>query len=61
MKHNIRIAVLGSTGYVGLELINILTNHPSVDITFLGSDFNSGKTINSFDKRITKKIYLSLI
>ena len=49
MKNKLKVAVLGSTGYVGLELINILTNHPIVDIKFLGSDSSANKKINSFD------------
>ena len=52
MKDNIKIAVLGSTGYVGLELINILSKHPKVSIQALGSDTFPGKDINDFDSRI---------
>ena len=38
MKNKIRVAVLGSTGYVGMELVKILSNHSYVDINFLGSE-----------------------
>ena len=38
MKKKIRVAVLGSTGYVGMELVKILSNHSYVDINFLGSE-----------------------
>ena len=38
MKHSYTVAVLGSTGYVGLELVKILSNHPDVKINFLGSE-----------------------
>ena len=34
MKNKIRVAVLGSTGYVGMELVKILSNHSYVDINF---------------------------
>ena len=55
MQDKVKIAVLGSTGYVGLELINILSKHPNILIQALGSDTFPGKNINEFDKRITKK------
>ena len=35
MKDTINIAIAGATGYVGLELIKILENHPKVKIIFL--------------------------
>ncbi len=38
MSNKINVAVLGSTGYVGMELVKILSNHENVNINFLGSD-----------------------
>ena len=38
MNKVINVAVLGSTGYVGLELIKILVNHPHIKINFLGCE-----------------------
>ena len=52
MKNKINVAILGSTGYTGLELVSILVHHPSVSLKFLGSESNAGKYINSFDKRL---------
>ena len=52
MKKLITVAVLGSTGYVGLELINILSSHSSVKIVFLGSENFPYKDIRDFDNRI---------
>ena len=34
MNKIIKVAVLGSTGYVGLELVKILMKHPKVLINF---------------------------
>ncbi len=50
MKNKIKVAVLGSTGYVGMELVKILSNHSYVDINFLGSETIHGtylKNINN--------------
>ena len=49
MNNKIKVAVLGCTGYTGLELVYILNKHPNVIIKFLGSQNNSGKYINKFD------------
>ena len=32
MKDSLKVAVAGATGYVGLELIRILSRHPKVKI-----------------------------
>ncbi len=55
--HNkINVAVIGATGYTGLDLILILSKHPKVKIVNLCATKNLGKSINSFDKRIKKKV-----
>ena len=38
MNKKTKVAVLGSTGYVGMELVKILNKHPNVIINFLGSE-----------------------
>ena len=52
MDKIIKVAVLGSTGYTGIELVNILYSHPKVKICFLGSQSSSGHDRNKFDKRL---------
>ena len=42
------VAVLGSTGYVGLELVKILHNHPNVKINFLGCENPKNLSVNFF-------------
>ena len=54
MNKKINAAVLGCTGYTGLELINILYKHPEVSINFLGTQNNEGAYINEFDQRFKK-------
>jgi len=55
MKDSINIAIAGATGYIGLELIKILSKHPKVQILYLCATKSIGKSIFSFDKRINKK------
>ena len=51
-----KVAVIGATGYTGLDLIHILSKHPRVKINNLCATKNLGKEISYFDKRIKKKL-----
>ena len=44
MSKKLSVAILGSTGYVGLELIKILSNHPKVKIVYLCAQKSIGKS-----------------
>ena len=55
MNKIIKVAVLGSTGYVGLELVKILMKHPKVLINFLGCENNPNKRLKNFDDSINDK------
>ena len=55
MSKKLSVAILGSTGYVGLELTKILSNHPNVEIVFLGSENNTDTSIEKAGKLILEK------
>ncbi len=42
----IKVAVLGATGYAGIELVRILSAHPEVELCILGSHSFDGKPID---------------
>jgi N-acetyl-gamma-glutamyl-phosphate reductase len=42
----VKVGIVGGAGYTGGELIRILLNHPSVDITFIHSRSNAGKPVH---------------
>ena len=52
MIDSINIAVIGSSGFVGLELIKILKKHKKVKIRYLCAKKSVGKSIVSFDKSL---------
>ena len=54
MKDSLKIAIAGATGYVGLELIKILSRHPKVKIIYLCAKKSVGKNIKVFDNTIKK-------
>ena len=42
----IKVAVLGATGYAGIELVRILSSHPEVKLEILGSHSFAGEPIS---------------
>ncbi len=46
MTDKIKIAVLGATGYAGIELVRLLTAHPNADIEIVGSQSFAGQKIS---------------
>mgnify|MGYP001187055103 FL=1 len=52
----INIVIAGATGYVGLDLVKILSLHPKANIKYLCAQKKIGKKIQFFDKRIKKKL-----
>ena len=59
-QKKINIAVIGATGYTGLDLIFLLSKHPKILISHLCATKNLGKNISFFDKRIKKNYLKSL-
>ena len=48
MKFRVNAAVVGSTGYTGIELIRLLSFHKKVEISYLISKSNYGKKYQIF-------------
>ena len=55
MSKKVSVAILGSTGFVGLELVGILSRHPNVNIVFLGTENNPNASISEFNNSIKDK------
>tara|TARA_B100000575_G_scaffold125605_1_gene100249 strand:+ start:1452 stop:2480 length:1029 start_codon:yes stop_codon:yes gene_type:complete len=49
MNNLVNVAVLGSTGYVGMELVHLLSKHENININFLGSDSIEEKYLTNID------------
>ncbi len=58
MINKLKIAVIGATGYTGLELVYLLSKHPKAKIINLCATKNIGKKISMFEKRIKKNLPL---
>ena len=50
--HKLNVLVAGSTGYIGIQLIKLLSNHKSVFIKYLCGNTSIGKKISYFDKTL---------
>jgi N-acetyl-gamma-glutamyl-phosphate reductase len=49
-----KVAVVGASGYAGVELIRILLKHPKVQIAFLGANTQAGQMITSAYPHLNK-------
>ena len=56
MRESVNVIVAGATGYIGIELIKILVNHPRVKIKYICAQNSIGKSIYKFDSSLRKKI-----
>src|SRR5690242_7069516 len=43
--YEVRIAILGASGYTGVELLRLLARHPAAEIVALTADRQAGKSI----------------
>src|SRR4030042_3725524 len=66
METKIKAAVIGGSGFTGLELLKILNNHPLIEVSFTTSKTYEGMDISEvfpsyYDKSCTKKLKFSAI
>tara|TARA_B110001452_G_scaffold252017_1_gene241557 strand:+ start:99 stop:1136 length:1038 start_codon:yes stop_codon:yes gene_type:complete len=52
----INVAVIGATGYTGIDLIYMLSKHSRIRLLNLCATKNLGKNISLFDKRLNKNL-----
>lgn len=43
----VTVAIVGATGYAGLEALRLLAGHPGAEVTYLASHSQAGRTIGS--------------
>ena len=55
MNKYVNVAIAGATGYIGLELIKLISTHPMVKIKYICAQSSVGKSILNFDKSIKLK------
>jgi N-acetyl-gamma-glutamyl-phosphate reductase len=51
MTQRIKVGVFGASGYAGLDLVSILSQHPNVDIVFATSNTFNGEFVPKLDLR----------
>ncbi|BCR05441.1 N-acetyl-gamma-glutamyl-phosphate reductase [Desulfuromonas versatilis] len=55
----IKVAIVGASGYTGVELIRLLANHPQVEIACLTSRQNAGEQIAAVFPSLLERITLA--
>ena len=51
----IKVLVVGSTGYIGIQLVKLLSKHINVKIKYLCGNSSVGKKISFYDRSLKKK------
>ena len=51
----INVLIAGSTGYIGVQLINLLIKHKKINIKYLCGNNSAGKDISLYDKSLKNK------
>ena len=57
----LNVLVTGSTGYIGIQLINLLIRHRKINIKYLCGNTSVGKKISTFDKKLNTKTLPKII
>jgi len=56
----IKTAVLGATGYTGVELVRLLDAHPEVELVFLSSESYAGHRLSDVHPQFNERLELKL-
>ena len=51
----LNVLIAGSTGYIGIQLVNLLLNHKKVNIKYLCGNSSIGKNISFYDKGLKNR------
>ena len=51
----INVLIAGSTGYIGIQLINLLIKHKKINIKYLCGNNSVGKDISFYDNSLKNK------
>ena len=51
----LNVLIAGSTGYIGIQLVKLLTKHKYVNIKYLCGNTSVGKNISYYDKSLSNK------
>ena len=51
----LNVLIAGSTGYIGVQLVKLLSNHQNINIKYLCGNSSIGKNISFFDKTLNNK------
>ena len=52
---NLNVLIAGPTGYIGIELVRLLSKHKNVSIKYLCGNTSVGKKIFFYDKSLKSK------
>lgn len=56
----ITVGIVGASGYGGVQLVRLLTQHPMAEVTYLGGDSSAGKSYDEIYPHLAESIDLKV-
>ncbi|MDB9525325.1 N-acetyl-gamma-glutamyl-phosphate reductase [Oscillatoria sp. CS-180] len=60
-SEQIRVGIVGASGYGGVQLVRLLSEHPFAQITYLGGRSSAGKTYNDIYPHLTVSLVVEAV
>jgi len=57
----LNVLITGSTGYMGVQLIKLLSKHKNINIKYLCGNLSIGKNISNYDKELKYKKFPKIV
>jgi len=59
-NNKISVGIVGASGYGGVQLVRLLTQHPAVELTYLGGDSSAGKSYDEIYPHLADSVSLKV-
>ncbi|NMF82167.1 N-acetyl-gamma-glutamyl-phosphate reductase [Nodosilinea sp. P-1105] len=56
----ISVGIVGASGYGGVQLVRLLTQHPAVELTYLGGDSSAGQAYTDIYPHLADRVSLTV-
>jgi N-acetyl-gamma-glutamyl-phosphate reductase len=58
--NQISVGIVGASGYGGVQLVRLLSQHPAVNLTYLGGDSSAGKSYDEIYPHLADSVELTV-
>ncbi|HEY9880843.1 MAG TPA: N-acetyl-gamma-glutamyl-phosphate reductase, partial [Leptolyngbyaceae cyanobacterium] len=59
-SNKVSVGIIGASGYGGVQLVRLLSEHPAAEITYLGGDSSAGKRFSDLYPHLSAQTSLTI-